>query len=948
LLLNKVGIATPQNGFIYTLAGGGAAAYAGPALANTITMSPQKLAIDADGNLYISDGTGAVWFIDSRTAFVRLIAGDTTTNCATATDAFGDGCPATQAVIGDGGNGIGVGTDTLGNIYISDTLNARIRKVTTNLNSPATATATTTTQTIQIHFVAGDAPATTNALAIGGTEWQLGAPDCTTNADTTVDCAINSSFTPAVPGARSTPLAINSLLANKAFLALTGVGLGGGATLDPASQSNFGANLQVTNLATDNSGNVYVADAKTKSLLKFAAATVRQGASATSTTLATVTAPGPVAVDARGFAYVADTSTGLITQVSPAGAVTTLPFKLTSPAGMAIDALNNLYLSDASTKSVYQLSPITGAQVTLAVGTLVSPAGLAIDPNDNLIVTDSGAPAIYRFNLQSGISTPVTSTAVKPSAVAIDAAGNLLIADTAQILAIPASANSASFAVANVAPSALAIDSAGNLYTGSGGGVLELTRTQGRVSFLTPVSAPQNVTLLESGNLPAQLTSVSQTDSTDFNLAATASADCTLTGTLPSSVAVGGVCALTASFTPTTFANPTDTATLNGNIANAALSTPPSVQLLMTGPTTAPASTIVLGPFSPASPIVGQSVTVSATVSGAGVTPAGTAVFTVDAATMSINLVSGVATATLTGLTAGTHTISAAYTSTNGFAPSSTSSVTLTVGQPVPTVTTVSPTSAITGGATFTLTVNGTNFVSASVVKWNTTSLTTTFVNSTQLTAAVPASLISTGGATTVTVFNPAPGGGTSNGASFNVTDFSLTNTSGPQTVTAGGSAVYTIATTAVAGTLPTPVTFAASGLPTGAAATFSPSSVSAGSSTTLTISTTSRTSATNLPSPFGPQTPGTPKSFPSWTMISALALLLAGIAFANFNRKLARRLVPAAALILLMISAGYISGCASGPTVNPNGTPAGTFTITVTATSGTDVHTTTATLTVM
>ncbi|HEY4838580.1 MAG TPA: Ig-like domain repeat protein, partial [Candidatus Acidoferrales bacterium] len=858
----------------------------------------------------------------------------------------GDGCPATQAVIGDGGNGIGVGTDTLGNIYISDTLNSRIRKVTTNLNSPATATAATAMQTILIHFIAGDAPATTNALAISGTEWQLGAPNCTTNADTTVDCTINSSFTPAVPGARFTPLAINSALANKAFLALTGVGLGGAATLDPASQSNFGANLQVTNLATDNSGNVYVADAKTKSLLKFAAASLTQGASAASTTLATVTAPGPVAVDARGFAYIADTSTGLITQVSPAGAVTTLPFKFISPAGMAVDSLNNLYVSDASTKSVYQLSPITGAQITLAIGTLVSPAGLAIDPNDNLIVTDSGAPAIYRFNLKSGISTPITSTAVKPSAVAIDAAGNLLIADTAQILAIPASANSVAFAVANIAPSALAIDSAGNLYTGSAGGVLELTRTQGRVSFLTPVSAPQNVTLLESGNLPAQLTSISQTDSTDFNLAATASTDCTLTGTLPSSVAVGGVCALTASFTPTTFANPSDTATLNGNIANAALSTPPSVQLLITGPTTAPASTIVLGPFAPASPIVGQSVMVSATVSGAGVIPTGTVVFTIDTTTMSINLVGGVATATLTGLTAGTHTISAAYTSTNGFAPSSTSSVTLTVGQPVPTVTTISPTSAITGGAAFTLTVNGTNFVSASVVKCNTTSLTTTFVNATQLTAAAPASLIATGGVITVTVFNPTPGGGTSNGVPFNVTDFSFTNTSGPQTVSAGGSAMYTITTTAIAGTLPTPVTFAASGLPTGAAATFAPPSVTPSASTTLTITTTARTSATNVPNqPLGPSAP---KSFPSWKVFSALALLLAGIAFANFNRKLARRLIPAAALILLMISAGYISGCASAPVVNPNGTPAGTYTITVTATSGTDVHTATVTLTVM
>jgi sugar lactone lactonase YvrE len=183
-LLNKVGFASPQNGYIYTVAGGGSAAYSGPVLANAISMSPQKLAMDNGGNLYISDGNGVVWFVDSRTAFVRAIAGNSTTNCSTATDGFGDGCPATQAIIGDGGNGIGVGTDTLGNIYVSDTLNARIRKVSTNLQSPTAAIAATMTQPIQIHFIAGDGPAVSNALVFNSNEWQLGAPACITNADT--------------------------------------------------------------------------------------------------------------------------------------------------------------------------------------------------------------------------------------------------------------------------------------------------------------------------------------------------------------------------------------------------------------------------------------------------------------------------------------------------------------------------------------------------------------------------------------------------------------------------------------------------------------------------------------------------------------------------------------------------------------------------------------------
>src|SRR5207247_2526035 len=73
------------------------------------------------------------------------------------------------------------------------------------------------------------------------------------------------------------------------------------------------------------------------------------------------------------------------------------------------------------------------------------------------------------------------------------------------------------------------------------------------------------------------------------------------------------------------------------------------------------------------------------------------------------------------------------------------------------------------GGAQFTLTVNGTNFVSTSTVKWNGNTLGTTFVSSTQLTATVTAALIATAGTASVTVVNPSPGGGTSNAQTFTI-----------------------------------------------------------------------------------------------------------------------------------------------------------------------------------
>jgi hypothetical protein len=73
------------------------------------------------------------------------------------------------------------------------------------------------------------------------------------------------------------------------------------------------------------------------------------------------------------------------------------------------------------------------------------------------------------------------------------------------------------------------------------------------------------------------------------------------------------------------------------------------------------------------------------------------------------------------------------------------------------------PDAVAPGGAGFTLTVNGTGFVSGSVVNWNGSPRTTSFVNGSQLTASIPASDIATANTASVTVVNPSPGGGLSN-----------------------------------------------------------------------------------------------------------------------------------------------------------------------------------------
>ncbi len=280
-------------------------------------------------------------------------------------------------------------------------------------------------------------------------------------------------------------------------------------------------------------------------------------------------------------------------------------------------------------------------------------------------------------------------------------------------------------------------------------------------------------------------------------------------------------------------------------------------------------------------------------------------------------------------------------------APAGTTSNTLTfainAANPVPTLTTISPTSAGAGGAAFTLTLNGTNFISSSVAQWKGSARTTTFVSATQLTAAITAADIAASGTAAITVVNPTPGGGTSNALTFTITDFSVSATTTSQTVTAGQSANFTISTATVGGAFPGSVTFTASGLPTGAAATFSPASVSAGTNTTMTVTTTARGSAQIIVQPFSPNTP----MRPMWIIVLVMTLALVSVGVKRFGRISARRMMPVGALVLLLISAGYLSGCAGGfPKVGSNtGTPAGTYPITVTGTSGTDVHTTTVTL---
>jgi hypothetical protein len=92
----------------------------------------------------------------------------------------------------------------------------------------------------------------------------------------------------------------------------------------------------------------------------------------------------------------------------------------------------------------------------------------------------------------------------------------------------------------------------------------------------------------------------------------------------------------------------------------------------------------------------------------------------------------------------------------------------------LPTLASISPSSATAGGLAFTLTATGTHFVSNSVVQWNGSDLATTFISKNQLNSTVSASDIQSSGTANITVFNP--GVGTSNALIFTINPLSITD----------------------------------------------------------------------------------------------------------------------------------------------------------------------------
>jgi hypothetical protein len=272
---------------------------------------------------------------------------------------------------------------------------------------------------------------------------------------------------------------------------------------------------------------------------------------------------------------------------------------------------------------------------------------------------------------------------------------------------------------------------------------------------------------------------------------------------------------------------------------------------------------------------------------------------------------------------------------------------TFTVNNPVPAASSLAPTSVAPGSAGLSVSITGTNFNTSSVVLVNGSSRSTAYVSSTSLTASLLATDFAHSGPLSLAVSNPSPGGGTTGALALTVADYNVTAPAASATVTAGNPGNFSLVIAPSNGTLGGTVTFTVSGLPTGASGTFSPPSLPAGSMSAtvmLSIATTPHSALSTTVSP--------PKRWPQFPFQFSIALgaglTLFGFRFSTRGRyrRLTRQFLTLLLLAAGLVACGGITGSPPAQQFDPTtGTPAGTYPITLTSTSGRAVLNTTVTL---
>jgi hypothetical protein len=257
-------------------------------------------------------------------------------------------------------------------------------------------------------------------------------------------------------------------------------------------------------------------------------------------------------------------------------------------------------------------------------------------------------------------------------------------------------------------------------------------------------------------------------------------------------------------------------------------------------------------------------------------------------------------------------------------------------------LTGLSPVSATAGSGSFQLTATGNGFTSQSVINFNGAALPTTFVSSTSLTAAVPATAVLCGGGVPVTVSDPTLG--STNTLTFSCVgagcDFSFgATTPASNTTDAGGTASYQVTLNAV-GNAGSVVQLSCSNLPAGFTCTFMPNPATAAAAVSNVALTISVPATASLPvARF--TLPRTPKS--ESAQLAFAAMLASLILFTTAKKMHHARVVFACASVVVLL--GLMAACGGGG--GSVGPVPQTYEITIQGVAGNFQHSTTVQLVV-
>ena len=402
--------------------------------------NPYGVAVDSAGNVYVADSGNSTIRKVTPSGVVTTLAG----LAGSSGSADGTGSAARFA------QPQGMAVDSAGNVYVADTSNSTIRKVT-----PGGVVTT-------LAGLAGNSGSADGT----GSDARFAQPQ---------GMAVDSAGNVYVAG----------LLCNHTIRKVTPGGVvttlaGAAGSYGSADGTGSDARFYVPRgVAVDSAGNVYVADMRNHTIRKVTPAGVvttlaglagSSGSADGTGSAARFDEPYGVAVDSAGNVYVADTWNSTIRKLTPAGVVTTLAglagsygsadgtgsaARFNCTCGVALDSAGNVYVADGN----YAIRKVTPAGlVTTVAGTcsygsadgtgsaahFFLPPSAAVDSAGNVYVADMRNHTIRKVTPAGVVTTLAglagssgsangTGSAARfnqPYAVAVDIAGNVYVADT--------------------------------------------------------------------------------------------------------------------------------------------------------------------------------------------------------------------------------------------------------------------------------------------------------------------------------------------------------------------------------------------------------------------------------------------------------------------------------------------------------------------------------------